>query len=76
MTDVILQAETCSSCGQYVTPPADGRWRWARGGKVHESLEAAQRLASQFNAQGKPYEYRAALDDQGRPRIATRRRPA
>jgi len=75
MTDEILEPSSCPSCGQEVPAPADGRWRWARGGKVHESLEVAELRCRDLARQGRPFEYRAALDAQGRPRIATRRKP-
>jgi len=76
MTNEILDPATCPHCGQNAPAPVDGRWRWARGGKVHQSLEVAEMRCRDLERQGRPFEYRAALDDQGNPRIATRRKAA
>ena len=73
MVDSIVEQATCTSCGQDVPAPLDGQWRWARGGKVHDSLEVAEMRCADLRRQGRKFEYRAALDEQGRARIATRR---
>lgn len=73
MADVILEQESCPTCGHDKPAPADGRWRWARGGKVHESVEVCQVRCDNLAKQGRPFEYRVAVDEQGRVRIATRR---
>jgi hypothetical protein len=69
----ILEPAKCSACGSEVRPPADGRWRWARGAKVHESIEAAQARAAQLTTLKDGWEFRAEFDALGRPRIASRR---
>lgn len=74
MTDQILEPTRCEACGEYQRPPLDHQWRWSRGTKVFESLEAAQRRAEAINRTTKMgYEYRGAVDPQGRARIASRR---
>ncbi len=73
MVELILEPGKCQHCGQDVPAPVDGQWRYARGGKVHESLEHAEMRCAQLRRQGRKLEYRAVLDEHGRPRIATRR---
>lgn len=75
MVDVILEQENCPSCGQEVPAPADGQWRWARGAKDHGSIEAAERVIRSLKSNDR-FEFRAAVDGQGRVRIASRRKPA
>lgn len=70
----IIEQENCPHCGQELPAPTDGRWRWARGGKVHDSLDAATTRADRLNAQSKGFEFRAELDARGMPRIASRRK--
>lgn len=74
MTDHILEPPRCSECGQHIQPPLDHIWRWSRGAKVFDSLEAAQKRAETITLTSKTaYEFRAAIDPQGRARIASRR---
>jgi hypothetical protein len=74
MTDQILEPTRCGECGEYITPPLDRVWRWSRGTKVFDSLEAAQKRAEGINRTTKTaYEFQGAVDPQGRPRIASRR---
>jgi len=74
MTEQILEPTRCGECGQHTTPPLDHVWRWSRGAKVFDSLEAAQKRAAAINRTTKtPYEFRGAVDPQGRARIASRR---
>lgn len=74
MEDQILDPASCPTCGSDIPAPADGQWRWARGGKVHDSLAVAEARCRDLAAQGRPFEYRALLDQAGRARIATRRK--
>jgi len=74
MVDVIREPEQCPTCGQNLPTPADGRWRWARGSRVYKSIDAARARARHLRTLNPGYEFRAALDEQGRPRIASRRK--
>jgi hypothetical protein len=74
MTETILDPEVCPACGSECTPPFDGQWRWARGGRRFESLEQAEMRAERLHKQSRnAYEYLGAVDAEGRARIATRR---
>ena len=74
MTDEILEPTRCSACGEFITPPLDHRWRWSRGTKVFDTLDAAEKRAAGINRTTKTaYEFRGAIDPQGRARIASRR---
>lgn len=74
----IIDYDRCASCGQVIAAPLDGRWRWAASGKVFSSLAEAQSHAGRLGAGpgGRHHEYIGALDADGRPRIATRRKVA
>lgn len=76
MEDAILEPSTCPTCKQEIPSPADGRWRYAKGGKVHESIERAEQLVDKLNLESPTFEFRAVHDDQGRPRIVSRRKTA
>lgn len=69
----VTEQGNCAHCGQELPAPSDGKWRWARGGKVHDSLDVATQRAAQLTARSKTFEFCALLDGQGRPRIASRR---
>lgn len=74
MTEQILEPTRCGSCGEYITPPLDRQWRWSRGTKVFDTLQAAETRAQAINRTTKTaYEFRGAVDPQGRARIASRR---
>jgi hypothetical protein len=65
----------CDKCGGAVSPPADGRWRRARGGKVYESVAEAQARVDRLNGADdtKGYEY-AVGDHQGQAVVVSRKR--
>jgi hypothetical protein len=63
----------CPTCGHNVPAPNDGRWRFARGGKVHESVEIAETRCESLRKRSPEFEYRAVAVEGG-ARIATRRR--
>lgn len=75
MTDVILEPERCSTCGQFVPSPADGRWRFAKSGTVFETMDDALQAAEALNIKNDRFEFTAATDAEGRYRIASRRLP-
>lgn len=65
----------CPACGGEVRPPADGRWRWARGSKSYRSMESAQRRADLLNSRlGNHYEYAVARNEKGQVRVCSRLR--
>jgi hypothetical protein len=73
MTEII-DPERCELCGSEKRPPLDGRWRWARGARVFDDLVSAEKRAALLTKQARnPYEFRGAVDLQGRARIASRR---
>jgi hypothetical protein len=77
MVEVILDPETCPACGGDVPAPADGRWRFARGHKFYDSMEAAEAKIAMFADRTdnlRRFEFRAVLDNAGNVRIASRRR--
>lgn len=72
----VIEPETCPTCGHALEgpTPADGQWRYAKGGKTFESIEVAEtRIRSLTN---KAFEFAAVVDPQGNVRIASRRRPS
>lgn len=74
----ILEPEVCPTCGHGGPVPHDGQWRWAKSGRVFSTLEHAQEVAAGLNGKHRSgaFEFRAELDAQGRPRIASRRKAA
>jgi hypothetical protein len=73
MSDVIAPAPRCETCGTYLSAPADGQWRWAKGEKTYPTLLQAEEAAARIRLDG--WEFRAAEDPEGRVRIASRRVP-
>lgn len=76
MVETILEPARCDGCGQFMPAPDDGQWRYAKSGKVHDTFAEAAEAADSLNRRDSGFEYRAVVDDVGRARIASRRRPA
>jgi hypothetical protein len=73
----ILPPHACPTCGHTTPAPADGQWRYAAGGKVHQDLQTAELRARDLCRNkkfGTTHEAIGALDAEGNARIATRRR--
>lgn len=74
MVDLILEPETCSHCGQKLPAPADGKWRYAKSGKLHETEGEAEKAVKALNARDLGFEFRVVVDAEDRIRIASRRK--
>lgn len=72
----VIERELCPGCGQLSPVPRDGRWRYAKSGKVHESMEVATQAADHLTKRNTGWEYRAVVDGEGKVRIASRRLPS
>jgi hypothetical protein len=73
--DEILEPSSCESCGQEIPAPPDGKWRFARGAKVYDSLAIAEVRAGDLTRRRESkFDFRAVTDRSGRVRIASRRR--